>query len=616
MSVYYLPNQHLSYQRIDNNCLLNRDCTEFTVVDASTALDALGAVDNHRSQLVAGGGVVGTADSLDRASLGALAAADALLAVDDIAHKFLADTGTALLVDHVLHILVPEVVESRQNRVRRGLAKAAQGGVLDNGGQVAQLLEVIHRAAAVGDLLKDFAQTLVADTAGRALAAALLAGELEVELGDSRHTARLVHNNHTARAHHRAGSNEAVIVDSSVEVLGSQASARRTTGLDGLELTAVLDAAANLVDNLTQGDAHRNLDKADVVDLACEGKHLRAFRLLGSDAAEPLGALGDDDGNVGESLDIVHVRGLAHIAADSGERRFQCRLAALTFHRVDQSSLLTADESAGTVAELDVEVEAAAEDVLAKQTVLAGLVDSDLKTLDSQRVLGTDVDQTLAGADSVAADGHSLDDAVGVALKDRTVHKCTRVALVGVADDVLLVSLVLGAELPFQTGGEAGTATAAQTRSLNLGYDLLGGHLGEALAQSLVTATADALLDVLGIYETAVAQGDTNLFLVEVHMLRVAHVLLVLGVGVEQLGHLAALDDVLLDDAACILGLHLGVESVVGHNLDDGAALAETEAAGLDNLHVVGQTLLGKDILEVFDNLEAVGALASGTAAD
>ena len=97
---------------------MNRDGTEFTVVDAGTALDTLGAVDSHRSQFVAGGGVIGTADSLDGASLGALAAADALFAVDDIAHKFLADTGTAFLVDDVLHVLVPEVVESRENGVR------------------------------------------------------------------------------------------------------------------------------------------------------------------------------------------------------------------------------------------------------------------------------------------------------------------------------------------------------------------------------------------------------------------------------------------------------------------------------------------------------------------
>ena len=106
------------------------------------------------------------------------------------------------------------------------------------------------------------------------------------------------------------------------------------------------------------------------------------------------------------------------------------------------------------------------------------------------------------------------------------------------------------------------------------------------------------------------------MFLVEVHMLRVAHVLLVLRIGVEQIGHLTTLDNMLVDDALGIFGLHLCVEGVVGHNLDDGATLAEAEATGLDNLYVVAETFLGKDFLEVFDNLEAVGALASGTAAD
>ena len=91
---------------------MNRDGTKFTVVDTCTALDALGAVDNHRGQFVSGSGVVGTADSLDGASLGALATSDALLAIDDVAHEFLADTGAALLVDNVLDIFIPEVVES------------------------------------------------------------------------------------------------------------------------------------------------------------------------------------------------------------------------------------------------------------------------------------------------------------------------------------------------------------------------------------------------------------------------------------------------------------------------------------------------------------------------
>ena len=595
---------------------MNRDSTEFAVVDASAALDALVAVDNHGGQLVAGSGVVGAADSLDGASLGALAAADALLAVDDIAHEFLADAGAAFLVDDVLHILVPEVVEGGENGVRRGLAETAECGVLDDSGEVAQLGEVFHGAATVGDFFKDFAEALVADTAGRALAAALLAGELKIELGDGGHAAGLVHDDHTARAHHRAGSHEAVVVDSGVEVLGSEAATGGATGLDGLELASVLDAATNLVDNLTEGNTHGNLNKTDVVDLACQSEHFGSFGLLSSNAAEPCGTLGDDDGDVGEGLDVVDVGGLAHVAADGGERGFQGGLATLAFHGVDQSSLLAAYESAGAVAQLDVEVEAAAKDIVAKEAVFAGLFDGYFQTVDGQRIFGTDVHQALGGADGVAADGHSLDDAVRVALKDGTVHKGSGVAFVGVADDVFLVSLVFGAELPLQTCGESGATAAAEARGFHLGNDLLGGHLGDALAKGFVTTARDALLDVLGIHEAAVAQGDADLLLVEVHVLRIAHVLFVLGIGVEQVGHFTTFDDVLVDDAFGILGFHLCVEGVVGHNLDDGAALAETEASGLDDLYVVGEAFFGKDILEVFDNLKAVGAFATGTAAD
>ena len=91
--------------------LFNSNCTKFTVVDTGTALDTLGAVDNHRSQFVAGSDIIGAGDGLYGAALGALAAANALLAVDSIAHEFLADTGTALLVNYMLHILIPEVVK-------------------------------------------------------------------------------------------------------------------------------------------------------------------------------------------------------------------------------------------------------------------------------------------------------------------------------------------------------------------------------------------------------------------------------------------------------------------------------------------------------------------------
>jgi hypothetical protein len=67
-------------------------------------------------------------------------------------------------------------------------------------------------------------------------------------------------------------------------------------------------------------------------------------------------------------------------------------------------------------------------------------------------------------------------------------------AFVGVADEVLLAREGAGHEAPLQTRGEAGTATTAQRRSLDLGDDLILGHafaavLAQDLAQRGVTAT-------------------------------------------------------------------------------------------------------------------------------
>ena len=58
-----------------------------------------------------------------------------------------------------------------------------------------------------------------------------------------------------------------------------------------------------------------------------------------------------------------------------------------------------------------------AQDVVAEQAVLAGLVDGVLQALDGQRVLGAHVDVALVGADGVGADDHALDHAVRVALE-------------------------------------------------------------------------------------------------------------------------------------------------------------------------------------------------------
>ena len=128
-------------------------------------------------------------------------------------------------------------------------------------------------------------------------------------------------------------------------------------------------------------------------------------------------------------------------ALDRREGRTGPGLAAVALDGGHQRGLLAADESAGAQTEVDIEVKAGAEDVLAQQSVFPGLLDGDLETVNGDGVLGPDVDVALVGADGVAGDGHSLQHHVGVAFQNGTVHERAGVALVGVAADILLVGL-------------------------------------------------------------------------------------------------------------------------------------------------------------------------------
>ncbi len=98
-----------------------------------------------------------------------------------------------------------------------------------------------------------------------------------------------------------------------------------------------------------------------------EAEELRAGRLLGAGRGErgpPSSTIVED---VDERLDVVDHRRLAEQPLDDRERRLVARLAAVALDRVEERGLLAADVGAGALADLDVEGEALAEDVVAEE---------------------------------------------------------------------------------------------------------------------------------------------------------------------------------------------------------------------------------------------------------
>ena len=269
-------------------------------------------------------------------------------------------------------------------------------------------------------------------------------GELDEVAGDVDHAVVFVHHDHAAGAHDRADLRERLVVDGRVEHVERDAAARGTAGLHGLDLAAVRGAAADVVDELGQRRAEGHLDEAGVLDLAHEREDLGAGALGAAGLAEPGRAAGHDGRDVVPGLDVVDVGGLAVEALLGRERRTRPGPAGLALERRDERGLLAADEGAGALDDLDVEVEAAAQDVRPDEAVLAGLGHGALEAHDRDRVLRAHVDDAVAGAGGVAGDEHALEQRVRVGLDLVAVHVGAGVALVGVADEVLLRARGLG----------------------------------------------------------------------------------------------------------------------------------------------------------------------------
>ena len=144
---------------------------------------------------------------------------------------------------------------------------------------------------------------------------------------------------------------------------------------------------------------------------------------------------------------------------------------------MDQRGFLAADESAGAKPDVDVEVKTAVHDVVAEQTVLFAGFDRFFDPFHRQRIFRADVKPAFGGADGVGSNHHAFNDVVRVGFQNTAVHIGAGVALVAVADDELVVNhRHFGRQLPFQSGGEAGAAAAAQAGFFDLGGDFGRGH--------------------------------------------------------------------------------------------------------------------------------------------
>ena len=273
---------------------------------------------------------------------------------------------------------------------------------------------------------------------------------------------------------------------------------------------------------------------------------------------------------------------------------------------MDEGGFFAADERACAELDLKLEIEAAAEDVLAEEAFFLSLGDGVFEALHRERVLGTDIDDAVVRADRVAADGHGFEDGVRVAFEHGAVHERARVAFVGVADDELFAFGLGGRERPFLAGGEARAAASAEVGSGDHVDDVLGLHGGDDLREGGIAAFGDVLVDIFGIDAAGVAEDDARLEFA----FGGGFVFGIVPAAVDGVGAGGRSFEAGLHDGGDLVRGHVAVDDalalVVGEH-DDGLGVAEAHAADFDDVERAVELVLGDVVVDGLQDFAGTG---------
>ena len=214
-----------------------------------------------------------------------------------------------------------------------------------------------------------------------------------------------------------------------------------------------------------------------------------------------------------DRLHIVH-DGRLHVEAEHGWkiRWLDAGVGAFAFEGFQKAGFLAANVGAGTLMDIDVEVEAGAEDVFSEKTFSAGFFDGVPNDLGRFGEFAADVDVGEVDIGREGGNGKAFDELVRVLVEDVTVLEGAGLGFVAVDNDVVVLAIVVFDEAPLGTGGEARSASTAQVGGFDHVDDLAGFH-GDGFFQGLVAAMGEVGLNVRSVAGFAdVSENDAALF--------------------------------------------------------------------------------------------------------
>ena len=144
---------------------------------------------------------------------------------------------------------------------------------------------------------------------------------------------------------------------------------------------------------------------------------------------------------------------------------------------------------------VNIEVIAAAENILAQEPACVGVGNRLLHDLQQIAVLATDVDVTGVRSDGDGGDHHAFDHSMRIVFEDQAVFAGAGFAFIPVAQDIFWFGRLPGHERPLHPGAETRAATPAQAGVFHLIDHSVRAH-GQGLLHGLIAVQREVAVEI------------------------------------------------------------------------------------------------------------------------
>ncbi len=403
--------------------------------------------------------------------------AGTLVGNNGIREQGFAHFSRAFFMVDMRFILIPEVFHGGEYGIRSGLSESAETIILDLISQFFEQVEIAFLSLSFADAGQDFEHAFGTNPAECAFSAAFLLGEIEEKFGHIHHTGCLIHYNHSTGAHNSARCIHTIVINHSIGEVFRDTSPGRTAQLYGFELFIVLNSATQLENNIADGYTHRYFYQSGATYLSGQGEYFGSFAFFGSIGSIGRGTIYYNPGDIGKGFDVVDIGGFTPQTALSREWRTFARHAAFAFNGGDEGCFFTANKSTGAFFNINIQVKPFdSKNIFSKVSPVAGLLEGNVQTLDSQRILGTAINHAAGCFNGIGTNDHSFDDTVRISFQNRSVHKGTGIAFICVADDKFLGIPVIIGQFPFHSGWKTSTPAPSEPGCQNSLYNIHTGN--------------------------------------------------------------------------------------------------------------------------------------------